>query len=366
MQQPRIWALLDDRPGHQTQVKGLAGRLGWPFETRTLSFNVLNHLPNPLMGASLLAVDRRKSDPLAPPFPDIVITMGRRCLPVARWIKRASAGRTKLVHIGRKGVTAADEFALLISCAHFNMPPHAHRLAVTLPPTQVTKACLAKAREEWPALLAERRAPHVVFLVGGETALHSFPADHAVDLLKRAEAATAALGGSLTVVTSRRTSPDAVKAMQDAAEHAVFHLWKRHQTCNPYLGYLAWADGLIVTGESELMLAEAAATGAPLHIAPMPGKQPRAMSRLKCRMTFMACEQHDGMANLCRTLFNSGWMTPSRDLEKMHDLMYEAGLARPFGSDICLTPPAENRTSEQFVDRMTDILCSLTHPSLQV
>ncbi len=366
MQQPRIWALLDDRPGHQTQVKGLADRLGWPFETRTLSFNRLNHLPNPLMGASLLSLDRRKSDPLTPPFPDLVITMGRRCLPVARWIKRVSHGRSKLVHIGRKGVTAADDFDLLITCAHFNMPPHAHRLAVTLPPTQVTKACLAEAKTAWPGLLDERPQPYIVFLVGGETALHSFPPAHAADVLCRAEAATETLGGSLTVVTSRRTSPESIRAMQRAAKDAAFHLWQSQQERNPYLGYLAWADGLIVTGESESMLAEAAATGKPLHIAPMPTKKLGIVGRLKRQMTQIACERQDsGMSSLCRNLFNSGWMTPNRDLEKLHRLMYEAGLARPFGSELNLAPPAENRTQEQFIDRMTDILSSLMPPSLQ-
>ena len=362
MQQPRIWTLLDDRPGHQTQVKGLVDRLGRPYETRRLSFNRLNRLPNPLVGASLITVDQRNSDPLTPPFPDIVITTGRRCLPVARWIKRASDGRSKLIHIGRKGVTAADEFSLLISCAHFNMPPHAQRLAVMLPPTQVTEACLAEAKDEWQGLFEGQERPNIVLLVGGETALHAFPAGYAVDLLRRAEAATKALGGSLTVLTSRRTSADAIDAMQDAADHATFHLWSRERKRNPYLGYLAWADGLIVTGESESMLAEAAATGTPLHIAPLPLKRLSAMRRLRRQMTSVAAARQGGLASFYCTLFNSGWMTPSRDLEKMHGLMYQAGLARPFETELNLTPPAKNRTSEPYIDSIADILSGFTMP----
>ncbi|MGI9494378.1 MAG: mitochondrial fission ELM1 family protein [Geminicoccaceae bacterium] len=365
MQQPRIWALLDDRPGHQTQVKGLADRLGQPYETRTLLFNRLNRLPNPLVGASLLTVDQGSSEPLTPPFPDIVITTGRRCLPVARWIKRASGGRSKLIHIGRKGVTAADEFSLLISCAHFNMPPHAQRLAVMLPPTQVTEACLAKAKDAWQDLFAGRQQPNIVLLVGGETALNLFPTAYAVDLLRRAEAATRALGGSLTVLTSRRTSPDAIDAMQNVAEHAAFHLWNRQRERNPYLGYLAWADGLIVTGESESMLAEAAATGSPLHIAPLPLKQLSTMRRLRRQMTSTACAQQGGLASIYCALFNSGWMTPSRDLEKMHSLMYQAGLARPFEAELNLTLPAENRTSEQYIDSIAGILSGFSMPLAQ-
>src|SRR3546814_19846499 len=54
---PRIWLLLDDRPGHITQVVGLAEALGWPYETKALRFTPLNRLSNRLLGASRLSLD---------------------------------------------------------------------------------------------------------------------------------------------------------------------------------------------------------------------------------------------------------------------------------------------------------------------
>jgi len=366
VQTPLIWVLLDDRPGHQTQAKGLASELGQPFQTKMLAFNAVNKLPNSLIGATIWSLDRQKSDLLAPPWPDIVIAMGRRCLPVARWIRRSSGCRSKLIHVGRKGVTAADEFSLLISCAHFNMPPHRNRLAVTLPPTQVTETSLAEARREWPDLMTERSQPRLVLLAGGETTLHDFPASFARDLVLRAEAAARALGGSLTVVTSRRTSAEAVQAMQQAVDETAFHLWGGGtQGGNPYLGYLAWADGLIVTGESESMLAEAASTGKPLYIAPLPSKRLGAKKRLRRAMTIAAHRQHGGRARLCRAVFNNGWMTPSRDLEKMHALMYEAGFARPFASELSLAALTRKDASKPFLDRMAGIVTSCLQPSTQ-
>lgn len=357
MKQPRVWVLLDDRPGHHTQVVGLAERLGWPFDTRRLSFNRLNNLPNPVLGASLRSLDRSNSDPLKPPFPDIVIAMGRRCVPIARWIRRVSKGRSELVHIGRKGVTSGDEFGLLISCAHFNMPPHARRRTVPVPPTQVTDERLAIAKNEWAKGLSERRKPHIVLLVGGDSALHSFPADYAADVLTRAETATASLQGSLTVVTSRRTPPDAIQAMQSAASHTTFELWNASQERNPYLGYLAWADGLIVTGESESMLAESAATGKPLHIVTMPQKRLSAMKALKRRMTYRASGQ-GRTASICRTLFNQGWMTPHRDLDKMHEAMCAAGLARHFDTTLDLTRPTKDTFAQHILDDIVELLPS--------
>src|SRR3546814_15678791 len=85
---PRIWLLLDDRPGHITQVVGLAEALGWPYETKALRFTPLNRLSNRLLGASRLSLDTARSTALTPPWPALVIAMGRPAAPIARWVKR--------------------------------------------------------------------------------------------------------------------------------------------------------------------------------------------------------------------------------------------------------------------------------------
>jgi len=108
---PRLWLLLDDRPGHTTQVVGLADLLGWPYEEKHLRFTWLNRLSNRLLGASRLALDAGRSNQLAPPWPDLVIAMGRRTAPIARWVKRQSGGRTRLIQLGRKAANVADDFA---------------------------------------------------------------------------------------------------------------------------------------------------------------------------------------------------------------------------------------------------------------
>jgi mitochondrial fission protein ELM1 len=357
MTSPRIWVLLDDRPGHQTQVLGLAERLGWDYETRSLAFNGFSRMHNGILGARLLSLDKSGSDDLSPPYPDLLIAMGRRCLPIARWIRRASGQQTRLVHLGRKGLVAPNEFALLISCAHFQLPPHPQRMVVPLPPTKVTARRLAAARSEWEGLMKNTHAPHVVLLVGGETAHHRFTPSQAAEMLRQAETAALALGGALTVVTSRRTSPAAIAAMRDAARQAAFHLWKPHEVKNPYLGYLAWADVLIVTGESESMLAEAAATAKPLYIAPL---QPRPLSR-KLKVTRWMTSVSAGrgqISAIVRRLFNTGWITPYRDLEKMHTVMYESRLARPFETGLSLQPPGQSNALEEISERLHKLLDS--------
>jgi mitochondrial fission protein ELM1 len=195
----------------------------------------------------------------------------------------------------------------------------------------------------------------VVLLVGGETAHHFFNPSQAVEILHQAERATHALGGHLTVVTSPRTSDAAIEAMRSSARQAVFHLWKPHETRNPYLGYLAWADVLIVTGESESMLAEAAAAARPLYIVPLPCKPLSRKLTFTRWMTSIAAGRGP-VTSIARALLNSGWVTPYRDLEKMHALMYQARLARPFENGLNLQPPATGNTLEAVSERLHQLL----------
>jgi len=88
----RVWLLVDDRPGHRTQVVGLARLLGLEATEKRLAFRPINWLPNRMLGATLVTLDRRASATLDAPFPDLAIGMGRRVVPVARWLRRASGG----------------------------------------------------------------------------------------------------------------------------------------------------------------------------------------------------------------------------------------------------------------------------------
>jgi uncharacterized protein len=89
-------------------------------------------------------------------------------------------------------------------------------------------------------------------------------------LARMASRLAADAGGSLLVSTSRRTGA--------AADELIAAMTVRHHAYrygdsgeNPYLGYLAVADAIVVTGDSVSMCTEACATGAPVYIYAPPG-----------------------------------------------------------------------------------------------
>lgn len=260
-----IWVLVDDRAGNRSQALGVAERLGQLFREVELRYSLPAKLPNILIGASMAGLDRASRENLMQPWPKLVIAAGRRSAPVARWIKKQSDGKTRIVQIMDPGSGQAD-FDLICRPAHdtgtlagdnvFNIIAAPHRMS---------ESNLKKARQTWQAQVEALPAPRIALLIGGSTRRRPFTADMAHSLCDAACEASAALGGSLMVTTSRRTG-SVVNAVEDAL-HGPYRLFRWDQGGdNPFAGYLALADGVIVTGESVSMCAEAVASGKPVYI----------------------------------------------------------------------------------------------------
>ena len=150
------------------------------------------------------------------------------------------------------------------------------------PLSLVTPQRLEAAAAEWREMLESAPQPRIAVLVGGATARYRFDPDTARQLGQAVRAWAREVGASLFVTTSRRTGTQSCQALQDAlgpVQH--MHVWQAGQSANPYLAYLSLADVLVVTGESESMLAEAAATDKPLYIYPLPERPAALGVRLK-------------------------------------------------------------------------------------
>ncbi len=264
-----IWVLADDRAGNVAQALGVAEALGRPFIVKDIRYTPLAKLPSALQGASLLGLTGESRMGLTAPWPDLVIAAGRRTGPAARWIKRQSGGRTRIVQIMYPGRRAAADFDLLAVPHHDCALPGGDApniLRITGAPHRMTEQRLAAAAETWSPRFNMLRRPFVAVMVGGATHSRPFPAASAAALGRQAAAMAAFLNGSVLLTTSRRTGAEAEAALLNAIpEPRHVFLWS-HGGDNPYLGYMALADRIIVTGDSVSMCSEACATGKPVHI----------------------------------------------------------------------------------------------------
>jgi mitochondrial fission protein ELM1 len=262
---PEVWVLNGHKAGDNAQVNALADALGWPCSIKTIRYRPYELLTNRLLGATLAGIDRQRSSALEPPWPDLVLSAGRRNEPVARWI-RQRAGHTRLVHVGRPWAPL-DSFDLIITTPQYFLPPRPNILHNHLPLHGINTTRLAQAADAWRGRLQHLPRPWIALLVGGDSGPFVFTPDKGRRLGRLANALAQGDGGSLLVSNSARTPAAAYAALQaEVTVAAQIHHWRPDQDDNPYLAYLALADRLVVTGESMSMLTEAAHTGKPLYI----------------------------------------------------------------------------------------------------
>lgn len=281
---PRTWVLADDRAGNVAQALGVAEALGWPFERKDLGYDRWARLPNALRGASLLGVTAAGRAGLAPPWPDLVIAAGRRTAPVARWLRRRNPA-ARLVQVMDPGWPGRANFALIAIPNHDGAAPSDGTiLRITGAPHRVTPARLATEAALWQPRLAHLPRPWTAVMVGGSTKSHAFTAEHARLLGEQVARLVAATGGSLLITTSRRTGPDAAAALEPLLPEP--RAWFRWGDAgdNPYYGYLALADRIVVTGDSVSMVCEACAAPAPLLIFAPPGMVAAKHARLHAEL----------------------------------------------------------------------------------
>jgi mitochondrial fission protein ELM1 len=369
---PSVWVLTDGKPGHTNQSLGLAEALGWSYQVRRLKTSWRNRISNRILGASRLGLDLRASDPLGPPWPDLVLNTGRVGAPVARWIARQTRGHTRVVQIGRRGADIVEPIDLAVTCRHFRNLPHRRRHETVVPINRITETALESARIRFCDLQGERAPGPIGLLVGGDSAHHRLDPSTARRLGE--DVARLAAGREILAVTSPRTSLPAGRALADALGSAAkFYFWDGPDE-NPYLGILAHSAALVVTGDSESMLGEAVATGASVYVYPLPGRRrgwllalrewvyarahARPMKRGKGTVRPQA-----GLEALCSRALASGLVRVHRELDGLHDSLVQKGVAHRFGAPLSTASRRQLREVDAVASRVRRTMGKLAEVS---
>lgn len=259
---PRIWVLLGHRRGDNNQLLALAEGLRLPFETRTLVYRkswpiLLKLLPT---RPALLTSGARRN--LQPPWPDLVIGIGRRSVAVAHWIKDASGGRTKIVRLGNPRAQA-KLFDLVITTPQYPVSDEGNVLTLPVSMGRYRKA--PKPTNEEANWLGNLPRPHLLVSVGGKTRYWALQDEVLANAVKRLADKARSAGGSLIVATSPRTPPSAIEAI--ARSGAECEIVADGRVRYPVL--LADADEHYVTADSVSMISEAVLTGKPVGLIPV-------------------------------------------------------------------------------------------------
>jgi uncharacterized protein len=311
----RAWIVSDGKIGMENQCIGIAEALGVAAEIKRIDIAAPWRWLPPQCWIRPLAALTGRGDALAPPWPDLLIATGRKSVAPALAIRKASRGATFCVQLQNPGIDPA-RFDLVIAPQHDGLSG-TNVVSLLGSPHGVSAEKLAAARQEFAPLLEALPQPRIAVLLGGDNAVYRMTDAVAAKLADNLAAVARSTGGGLAITASRRTPGSAMTRIRDALA-GTGALFYDGSGPNPYPGYLAWADAVIVTADSVNMVTEATATGGPVYVVELDGGSPK--------------------------------------FARFHAAMREAGYTRPFTGTLetwRYTPPAETaRAAAEIARRM--------------
>ncbi len=352
--EPRVWLLTAHRAGDNTQVVALGEALGWRFEIKRFAYVRYETLVNWPFSSWLVGIDKEKSSTLEPPWPDLVITAGRRNEPIARWIRNQAGHRVRLVHLGRPWASPKN-WDLIVTTPQYRLPTIPKILHNDCPLHRIVPKRLEEERQKWAERLADLPRPRIAVLAGGHSGPYPFDPPAGARLGRQAAQMARETGGSVMITTSARTREDTTDALFGAIDvPSRLYRWQRDDPENPYFGFLASADRVIVTGDSVSMMAEACSTGKPVYIfdtgegiTSMRGEQ--LASRLEWRRLF---DRSHWRAFVYRTTMLYGPQRLTRDIRIVQQNLVETGRVAWLGEGDPLPDPPPLRDLERAAERV--------------
>jgi mitochondrial fission protein ELM1 len=259
------WVVSEGLAGLNAQAIGLAEAAGLPHDLRVLRPSApwkwvsARMWPNPLATVA---------GSIKGPLPQLAIGCGGMAGAVLAALRRSM--RVVQVQNPRMDISRFD---LIIANRHDELTgPNVFVTRTAL--HRVTQARLDAEAVAWRDRLAVHNRPLVAVLLGGsngryrlDAAVGGRLASELVDMVRRDNV-------GIVVTPSRRTDPAVTALIRDALAPLGGWVWDGTGE-NPYFGMLALADMIVVTQDSVSMISEAAATGASVLWAALPGRSRR-------------------------------------------------------------------------------------------
>ncbi len=265
------WVITDGVIGMVSQALGLAEAVGrvidLDIERKDISLaQPWASLPGAFWPPGVFGLNRRSGARLDPPWPDLILSCGRKSVGPALAVKRASKGKSFAVHIQHPHV-ALNRFDLIAAPSHDRL--EGPNVIVTKGAVhRVNKANLDAIKATTPNLYRHLPKPLIAVLFGGDNKAYHLSPGLCHEVAEQLRAAARNLNAGMVVTTSRRTGAANTVLLERILSNPDCEFWDGNGE-NPYFNYLALADAIVVTGDSVNMVSEAATSGKPVYVVPL-------------------------------------------------------------------------------------------------
>lgn len=266
------WVITEGIAGTENQCLGVAEKLGVTPVVKRIALRQPWKSLTPYLGGETEWSFSPISDTLQPPWPDLVIASGRKAVAAARYIKRHAGDRVFTVFLQDPRISPS-RFDLVAVPAHDRLRGD-NVIVTSAAANRISRERLAIAREEFAEAFGHFPSPRVAVLIGGDSRAYKMTESITRKLAAQLHDLAASGEVSLLMTTSRRTGAANEAILEDALADTDAWIWDQ-KSDNPYFGFLAWADYILVTADSVSMISEAASTGKPVYMIALEGGAPR-------------------------------------------------------------------------------------------
>jgi|CXWL01.1.fsa_nt_gi mitochondrial fission protein ELM1 len=269
------WGITDGSAGMVAQVRSLALAMGITPEMKIISLKKpWVWLPNVFYNGCLLkfvlGYALRNPEIIAAPYPEMIISCGRKAALVSAAIKENNKN-VKIVHIQDPQMSPKN-FDVVVAMEHDKVTG-INVIKTRFALHSISPEALGSACEIFMPHFAAYSRPHIAVLLGGSTNKYKLTKARMETVIVDLQEWLAGTKGSLLITPSRRTGAENMIDLQKAFSGNKNVYIYDGKGENPYMGLLACADEIIVTNDSVNMMSEAFATGKPVTIIELEGHE---------------------------------------------------------------------------------------------
>ncbi len=203
------------------------------------------------------------------PYPDYIVSCGRRMAGISIGIRRISKGKSKTIHIQDPGISPKN-FDVLVVPSHDKIAELENEYSNLVISTGSLTSLVKKQVLSSTSKMIDRFGPlsekQILVLLGGNNRRYRVTSEAMEKIANDVYEYANTRNARLIIIPSRRT-PRKAKNLFERLDKDKKHYFWDGKTSNPYPEIFSIADEIIVTSDSVNMVTEACIFGLPVLIA---------------------------------------------------------------------------------------------------
>ncbi len=261
-----VWAIFDYREGNRNQLLGVLSELKLPYKIIEVNYNIFSIMPNfliQLFNGSIHIKECMKKI-ICNPYPDLIISCGRRTAPLSLKIYKRLKIKPILIHLMVPRYTFLKKyFNIIFTPQHDETKDNVNIFKTLGSPNNIKIKINEQISQNKSKIFT------ITLLLGGDHARYKL-SERKIKFLLRSIEDTIEFDFSLLITTSRRTNKGVIEYLNHKAKSEfsfikeIYHPTKKSK--NLLNKFLQICDEIVVTGDSMSMISEACSIKKPVRI----------------------------------------------------------------------------------------------------